>query len=176
MRLTALRNRKSEGFTLIEVIASLLLMGILAAVLATGSLSIVRGLLLERDASAAEYYAQLAMLRMVKELTLLRSVSSSSSSPPSITFVTRHGSSDATVSIAYDSGTQSITLNNMTLGTGAITLATEITGFSLAYYNNYASTTPALTWTSSSRIIQISITVGTINRTFVNRVTPRNVL
>jgi prepilin-type N-terminal cleavage/methylation domain-containing protein len=170
MRLIASRNRKSKGFTLIEVVASLVLMGILAAALAIGSLSLVRGLLLERQASTAEYNAQLAMLRIVKELTLLRSASTASGT--SITFVTRHGASDSTIAIAYNAGSQSITLNNMTIGTGAITLATGVSGFSLTYYNKYSET--ASSWSSATRVIQIAITIYDLNRTFTNRVTPRN--
>jgi prepilin-type N-terminal cleavage/methylation domain-containing protein len=172
MRLIASRNRKSKGFTLIEVIASLVLMGILAAALAIGSLSLVRGLLLERQASTAEYNAQLAMLRIVKELTLLGSVPSTPSAT-SITFVTRHGASNVTMAIAYDADSQSITLNNMTLGTGAITLATGVSGFSLTYYNNYGAA--ASSWSTSTQIIQIAIAIPTLNRIFTSRVTLRNV-
>jgi hypothetical protein len=104
-------------------------------------------------------------------LTLLGSVPSTPSTT-SITFVTRHGALDVTMAIAYDAGLQSITLNNMTLGIGAITLATEVSGFSLTYYNKYSEA--ASSWSSATSVIQIDITLSDLNRTFTNRVTPRN--
>ncbi len=77
-----------RGFTLIEMIASLAIVGILAAIAGLGLVQITEGFLLSRAGAESAQKAQLAMIRMVKEFTTITDVSSGSSN--SITFDSFH--------------------------------------------------------------------------------------
>lgn len=68
----------NEGFTLIEVIASLVVVAILAAVAGLGIVQVTQGLLYTRDSSSNALEAQIAVMRIEKELHIVTSVSSSS--------------------------------------------------------------------------------------------------
>ena len=68
-----------KGFTLIEVIATLLLVAILAVSVAISLLPMTQGLMQVRDNAAAAQKARLAMARLTRELTTISNVVSSGS-------------------------------------------------------------------------------------------------
>lgn len=59
---------KQKGFTLIEIIATLVLMGILAGIVGIGLTTGVRGYMLASENSAISQKAQLAMTRLGREI------------------------------------------------------------------------------------------------------------
>ncbi len=61
------RSRNQKGFTLIEIIAVLLLVGILAGIFGFGITAGIRGYLLAQENSAMSQKAQLAMKRLTRE-------------------------------------------------------------------------------------------------------------
>ncbi|MFO7761810.1 MAG: type II secretion system protein [Desulfobia sp.] len=63
-------TKKEDGFTLIEIIAVLILAGILAVMAGSGLLSAVRGYLLARESTALSQKAQLCLDRLTKEYRL----------------------------------------------------------------------------------------------------------
>jgi prepilin-type N-terminal cleavage/methylation domain-containing protein len=82
-----IRKRKldARGFTLIEVIASLILLGIMAVMAGMGIVQITKQYVFAQKAGETAQVAQVAMARMVKELTMIRS---GTGGPTSITFDT----------------------------------------------------------------------------------------
>ncbi|MDQ7830134.1 MAG: type II secretion system protein [Desulfovibrionaceae bacterium] len=105
--------RRQRGFSLIEIIAALVLLGILAATVFGFMGQAVRGFFISRDALEITQKAQIALNRMRIELTYLKSVSAASDT--SLTFVSDISGSDTTYTIAYDGGGNRITWNTVTL-------------------------------------------------------------
>jgi prepilin-type N-terminal cleavage/methylation domain-containing protein len=66
----------TRGFTLIEVIASLVLLGIIAVMAGLGIVQITKQYVFAQKAGETAQVAQVAMARMVKELARVRSGSS----------------------------------------------------------------------------------------------------
>ncbi len=69
-----------KGFTLIEIIATLLLVAILAVSVAISILPMTQGLMQVRVNTAAAQKARLALVRLSREFTTITNVASSSSS------------------------------------------------------------------------------------------------
>ena len=68
-----------NGFTLVEAIVSILLVGIMAAVAGMGLVSLVKGYVLTRENVVISQKAQLAMARMSRELIALSDIDSDNS-------------------------------------------------------------------------------------------------
>jgi prepilin-type N-terminal cleavage/methylation domain-containing protein len=86
--MTALKTTLKGGFTLIEMIASLAIVGILAAIAGIGLVQITEGYLLSQAGAESAQKVQLAMSRMIKEFNYITDVSGGSSH--SITFDSFH--------------------------------------------------------------------------------------
>jgi prepilin-type N-terminal cleavage/methylation domain-containing protein len=72
------RQRRTRGFTLIEIIASLAIVAILAAIAGIGLVQITEGFVLSRTGAEMAQKAQLAMARMQKEFDHITDVSAGS--------------------------------------------------------------------------------------------------
>ena len=103
-------NPKNNGFTLLELIASLVLAGILAVALTTFIITAVDGFFLSKDAAEISQKAQLAMTRMRIELLEASRVTSIESNQ--IIFENKYG----TQMIARSAGT--VRLNGHILTNG----------------------------------------------------------
>ena len=66
--MTKKQHRQQQGFTLIEMIAVLVIVGILAALAGLGIVTGVQGYLFSKDNAAVSEKAQLAMARISREL------------------------------------------------------------------------------------------------------------
>jgi len=159
-----------RGFTLIEIILTMVIIGVIGSMGTMGFMQVTQSFVHTKQNAATVGQAQLAMLRLVKEMTFITGVSASSSS--SITFTTYHGNTTPkNYTIAVSSG-------NLTMNDGATDdiLIDKVSAFALAYYDTYAGTASS-SWTSTSTIIEFTITVtGADNTpiTFSTRIIPRN--
>ena len=164
-----------RGFTLIEMILSLVILGIAGVVITSAVFQVTQGFIFSRANVEAVSKAQLAMLRLIKEGLNIDRVNSGSAS--SITFTTLHGTPASPQQKSYTVSYSGAALI-MDDGSTQDTLLDGVSGFTLAYYDSYDDTTPSSTWTTNSKIIEISITVSAADNeqtTFTARIRPRNI-
>ena len=158
------KTLNKNGFTLIEIIISLVLIGIIAAVVGMSSVHMVKSFLFSEKNVDTLLKGQIAITRMEKELNNVKKVSASSAN--SITFTSYRDT---------DPKTHTISLNtNNELLLDADKLTDSVSSFSMAYYDNYNSAART-TFVAGTKIIEITLTLtGTDNVTseFKARIMP----
>jgi len=162
-------NTGEKGFTIIEVIVTLILVGITAVMAGMWIVSIANGYIFAKKNMATAQKAQLAMTRIEKEFKAISAVNPGVTTATSITY-TRPD-------IASGSVNGTISLDGSLLKINGYTLTDNVSAFTLAYCDNVTSTSCPAAWSSTSRIIVITLSlVGAENvqSTFTQRVTPRN--
>lgn len=150
-----------KGLTLIEIIISLLLVGILAAIVGMSSVHMVKSFLFSEQNVDTLLKGQIAIARMEKELNNIKQVSASSVN--SITF-----------SSYRDGATRTISLSGNDLLLDADKLTDRVSSFSLAYYDN-SSSSAGTSFLATTKIIEITLRLtGADNVTseFKARITP----
>ena len=171
------RKSDEKGFTLIEVIVTLVLVGITSALAGMWIVSVANGYVFAKMNARTAQNGQLAMTRLVKEFTSITSIDSGSGNTNvnKITY-TRTDSAFGSVSAVVSLSGNTIQMN---IGnTGNNTLTDSVGSFTLAYCDNFNSTSCPATWSSTSRVIEITLTLtGASNTpsTFTQRVRPRNI-
>jgi len=152
-----------NGFTLIEVIVSLVLVGILATIVGLGLVQITKGYVFAKQNSETVQKAQIAMTRIVKELGAATIINSTTTAP-SVNY-TRPESATSTTLV-----TNNIMLSGSTVKIGSpgseTTLIDNVTAFTLTYYDGYVA---GLTTTAAANIRRIDVTLsltGADNQTF----------
>lgn len=175
-----MRGKKSDekGFTLIEVIVTLMLVGITAVLAGMWIVSVANGYVFAKLNARTAQNGQLAMTRLVKEFAAITSVDEGTTNTNinKITY-TRTDSALAPVSAIVSLSGKTIQMNID--GAGANTLTDSVSSFTLAYCDDPNSPSPSCSqyWSSTSRIIEIKLTLTGGNNTpveFAQRVAPRN--
>ncbi|MCK9196873.1 MAG: type II secretion system GspH family protein [Syntrophales bacterium] len=173
--------RSQSGFTLIEIIVTLILVGILASMGGMAIVQAVQGYMTVKENSVTTQKAQLAMSRITREIVEMVNIPSTASNTAlpltgvsnctgtAGTCVRTIGLNSGAVKIAFGDGT--------TLDQGDI-LINNVNAFSFTYWSGTTSTTtwPAGSDSTLSAIdvnMQISQPNGAI-LTFTTRVDPRN--
>lgn len=168
MRMTKLNNR---GFTLVELIAVLLILGVTAALSTVMIGVIVDGYLFSADNATTATDAQVAMGRLEKEFGVIHAVTAASRTAITYSGYRTPGASEAhTVS-------WSGTANDPLLLDGDI-LIDNVAAFDLLFFNAFDGAPPATTWSPASRIIEVTLSISgaqSINSTFTSRIKPRNI-
>jgi type II secretory pathway pseudopilin PulG len=137
-----LLNKK--GFTLIEIITSLIIIMIISVIAGMGLIQISKGYVFFKKNSSTAQQGQIAMTRLKKEISNIKSVTSGTAT--SITFTRSSGGPAITISWAG---------GNSPLLIDGDTLAQPLTSFNLTYYDSYNSS--ASSYTSSTSIIEITL-------------------
>lgn len=162
--------RSYRGFTLIEVIVTLLLVGITASLGGMWLAGVASGYATAKLNADIAQKAQLATTRLTKEFNAIRSVSASSGT--SITFNRIADiNNPAGVSVTVSRSGDQLLIDGSPL-------TDRVSGFTLRYCTSpNVSPCPDQTWSSSSRIIEFQLTLAGANNTTVTltrRVAPRN--
>jgi prepilin-type N-terminal cleavage/methylation domain-containing protein len=94
--------RKEAGFTLIEMIVSLILVGIMASVAGMGIVAGVQGYLFAKDNAAVSGKAQLAMSRLNRTFMEVLDITTVGASPTRVTYDRLSGGSRITETLYLD--------------------------------------------------------------------------
>jgi type II secretory pathway pseudopilin PulG len=132
---------KESGFTLIEIIASLVLVGFMTVFAGTGIVTFTKGYLFAKENAHMAQKANLAMARITRELQELLNVTSASNTD--VTIKTTSGER----TIGLDDGSIKIAELGTELADGDI-LVDDVAGFTLSYYQG------ATTWAQGIDDIQ----------------------
>ncbi|MGV8079190.1 MAG: PilW family protein [Syntrophales bacterium] len=174
-------KRGMRGFTLIEVIVSLILVGILAAVGGLGIVQAVQGYMIVKDNAEMTQKAQLAMARITREIVEMTGLTAAAS-----TTLLPVKNVDRNITIGLDASAKAIKISSTggTDVTGGDILVDNVNNLTLTYYTG---STPASSWplpvpgTSSDirnlSAIDINLQIARPDGTalsFLNRVSPRN--
>jgi prepilin-type N-terminal cleavage/methylation domain-containing protein len=147
-----------QGFTLIEIIVSLLLVGIVAAVVGLSSVNMVNSFLFARTNAATLQKGQIAITRIQKELNNVKTVYVSATNGSQIKFTSYKDAVAVDHTICRGGGTTCGTSGTNLLLDG-IVLTDKVSSFSLAYYDNYTGSGAQPVWQASSRIIEINFVI-----------------
>ncbi|MGD0278174.1 MAG: type II secretion system protein [Smithella sp.] len=170
-----------KGFTLIEVIATLVIVGILAALAGFGIVEAVKGYMTVKQNSTGTQKAQLAMSRIDRELiemTALSSAANSTSLPiQNVTQVDANLNLIGNRTVGFDSSTNTvrIALGSNTLASGDI-LIDNVKSFTFTYYqgSNALTTYPAGQDDLLSAVAVNMTLINPTNMTLSAVVYPRN--
>jgi len=139
-----MRNKYNQkGFTLLEIIAALILVGIIGATLGMGITQIINGFVFSKKNAETARKAQLAMIRLVKELKSANILNTPS--PPAAASITFSG--DAIYTVSWSAG------NPLTMNSD--TLTDNVNKFELTYYDSYNSSAAA--YSASTTLIGITL-------------------
>jgi prepilin-type N-terminal cleavage/methylation domain-containing protein len=166
------RQSKEKGFTLIEVVVTLLLVGITAALAGMWIVNVANGYVFAKMNADTAQKGQLAMTRLAKEFSSIQSVESDTNftNDTKIKFTRTDFNNPAGVIVTVSKNGDQLLLNGHPL-------TDSVNKFELAYCDSADSTDCPTIWSASSRIIEITLTLMGANNTpssFTGRATPRN--
>ena len=145
-----------NGFSLMEIIVVMLLVGVMAAVAGIGYVQVVRGMLFTKMNAATIQKGELAMTRLVKEFNNMSITSVTAADATSITFsfvkvdVVTNLPVPSSRTVEFNRTGSTITYDGVDI------LADQVSEFGLKYYDNY-DTVGQTTWQSSRRSFEISL-------------------
>ncbi len=165
-----------KGFSLVELIAALILMGFVGAIAGMGIVQIMDGFMFLQSNTETVQKGQIAMSRIVKEFQEIRYIPDTPSPTGIFIRYSRSPVNPADLrTLAYSSDAGTLTLD------GEI-LVDNVHQFSLDYYETYdalppSPTDPAGGFTENARLIEIRLEMEGPDSTvaaFTNRVFLRN--
>ncbi len=148
-----------NGFTLIEVIVSMLLVGIMAVLAGMGLVVITQGYFFSQQSNETSLKAQVTMARMIKEIGL--------QDPKAEDYIIK-AASDTSIGLTYTDPVAATVVNHTIALSGTeiqidgITLADKVAAFNLRYYKfdtsgNPQELTPPLAAANLSSIRRVDI-------------------
>ena len=151
MKINIMQQHFSEkGFTLIEIITSIVILTIIGVIAGMGIVSIVKGHVFTKKNATTAQQGQIAIARIVKELIMTDSITSGDAT--SITFQSKSPPAQQKI-LSWDSTNNTLTIN-------PDILVDNVSSFSMAYFyydlNGNVASQPMYS-AASTAIIQISI-------------------
>ncbi len=175
-----------KGFTLLEVILAMVLVGIIAAVAASiGLPRVMQGVIFTKMNANTTQKGQIAITKLVKEFNNISAVDGAATDGSMITFTAVKKQGGALVYYKYrvkwypeEKVVKYTSYNEDGSIKDEDVLTDQVSGFTLNYYGYNIYSTPQTTWQSSSRVIEITLTLTGANDVpseFTARIRPRNV-
>jgi len=163
---------KENGFTLIEIIASLLLVGFMAVFAGMGIVTFTKAYLFTKENAHIAQKAQLAMTRINRELMELLNVTNASNTDITI------DSPSGIRTIGLNDGKIKIAASGTLLADGDV-LIDNVSGFSLSYWSGTQSWAQGINDIRLLSAIQVGLTIsrsdtGLGNLSFATTIHPRN--
>ena len=147
--------RKENGFTLIEVIVSLLLIGIMAVLGGMFLVAIAQGYVFSQQNNRTSLNAQLALAKMVKEISSLGietgTITAAAVTAAGATSITYTYTDSVTGTV-----THTIARNGTQIQFDGIRLVDSVAAFALAYFDNTGTATATL---ANIRRVDIALTL-----------------
>ncbi len=168
MRSAGLLSRGESGFTLIEMIAAIVIGAVILAVAGMWIVNVTNGYLLTRQSTTAAFKVQAATLRLEKEFHIITAVSSGSATR--LDYTNDRGGTPSSHTLAFSGPPGS------TIQLDGKTLLDDVSGFKLTYSSAYNG--PFTTgWTPGDKVINLAFTIsgfGGAQNTFSVRVRSEN--
>ncbi len=162
-------KKNKQGFTLIEIIISLVLIGFVTTIMSMGFVKIFEGYLLTKDNANTTMKAQLVLTRLMKEFSSIDGVSSGSGTSMTYSYIL--GGTTMTNRTVSWSGTV-----NDPLMLGNNILSENVNNFELNYCTSYSDAGDNI-WNGTEKIIRITLKLtGAMDvvSTFSIKIAPRN--
>ena len=152
------------GFTLVELVTVILIAAILSTIAGMGLVQIANGYVFARENAAAAQKAQVALARLVRELSSIKAITSATAA--SLTYQRENDATHLieTHILSWAGADQPITLDGDAL-------VDKVNSFGLTYHNTYPAIASA--YSSATSVIEFSFTLKGYNDTpltFVERV------
>ena len=167
--------KNEAGFTLIEIIVSLILVGIMASVAGMGIVTGVKGYLFAKDNAAVSGKAQLAMSRLSR--TFMEVLDITTASPTQVTYKRLSGGVSTTETL-YLHTDNTIKIAGGGSASGGDTLVDHVSSLALTYQKGVATWAPGTDDFSLLSTVGVTLVLtrpdGGSNVTFSTVITPRN--
>lgn len=157
----------NRGFTLIELIVVLLLVGILVMSAAISLLPMSEALALARTNASVAQKSRLAFARLSREFTTITNVVSGAARSFSYEFLDPDGNPHLHTLVWSGTPGDPLQLDGAPL-------SDDIADFELSYYDAPGGTAQAA-WTADSRLIEMVMESRATGDRYTNRIAPRNI-
>ena len=165
-----------SGFTFIELIAVLVISGVLILFGSIGIMKVVKIYFSQKTNSEISYKGQLAMIRTSKEFRNLTRVATGKGKTTSIVYDIYRNAKLETHKLSW-TGTIGDPLLYDDFSNNGNILVDSVKNFKLEYYDAYNDKDPAPIWNSSTILIKVTldlIGVDNISSVFTGKIAPRN--
>lgn len=168
---------KKAGFTLIEIVVTMLIVGILASMAGIGILSGVRGYVFAKNNTSISEKAQLAMSRISRTFIEVLDITTVGTSPTRVTYNRLSGGANTQETLYLDTSTNSLRVAAGSNAVGGDALIDNVGSLTLTFRKG------AVNWVSGADAFSLLSTVEVnlaVNRpeggsvTFATVVSPRN--
>lgn len=165
---------KEKGFSLVEIIVVMILIGIMGTLAVMGIIPAVQGMVFTKANLETTQKGQIAITKLIREFNNINGVIAGASAT-SVVFTSIKNGSEGERSVIYANTNNTLYFNDAGSAQGDI-LTDEVSDFKLHYYKVNSAVDQG-TWLASTRVIEIKL-VLTSNDTpveFTARVRPRNI-
>lgn len=176
-------DRRQRGFTLIEIVCVLLIVGIITTVSGMAIVTTMRGYLFARDNASIGQRAQLALARINRELIEMTTVTTAESGR--ITFQRMDGNNAISRTIYKDDTDDTIRIAAGASAENGDVLVDHVTAFEMRYYKEALESPWGALWISGTdsvaelTVVEFSFDIARTDEnrdsSFISMVYPRNI-